>query len=143
MKKLLHASAISLVMCAACASHHAASPQDRLTANLQELQEAVTINVGDGQRAARLKTSVDELGQQLRSFEALRKTFQSDFLALNSRPDGTRGEFESLIDRFAKQGTEIRARVFELHFEMISATTDKEWKTLSYYERKVLTDPET
>jgi hypothetical protein len=30
-----------------------------------------------------------------------------------------------------------------LHFEMISATTDKEWKTLSYYERKVLTDPET
>jgi hypothetical protein len=114
-----------------------------LSANLQELQKAVVLNVGDAQRAARLKSSIDDLGQQLRSFEAQSKTFQSSFLALNARPDATRSEFDSLIDGFDRQRVAIRSRVFALHSEMIAATTDKEWKTLSYYEHKLLTDTET
>jgi hypothetical protein len=140
--RALRTTAIVVIVCAACASHHGASRQDRLTADLQELHEAVTINVGDGQRAAHLQSSIDALGQQMRSFEALRQTFQSRFLALNSRPDATRAEFDSLVDGFDKQRAAIRTRVFQLHSEMIAATTDTEWKTLSYYERKLLTDPD-
>jgi hypothetical protein len=140
--KALRTTAIAVIMCAACASHHGASSQDRLTADLQELHEAVTLNVDDGQRAARLQSSIVALGQQMRSFGTLRQTFQSRFLALNARPDATRAEFDSLIEGFDKQRAAIRASVFRLHAEIIAATTDKEWKTLSYYERKLLTDPE-
>ena len=137
---MLRASVMLAIVCSACASHHT-SPQDRLTADLQELQEAVTVNVGDGQRAARLKSSIDELGQQLRAFVAASNAFQSNFLTLNARPDATRAQFTSLIDGFDQQRAAIRARVFQLHSEMIAATTEKEWESLSYYERKLLTDP--
>ena len=140
--KTLRASVVAVLLCTACASHHA-TPQDRLTADLQELQQAVTINVGDGQRAARLKSSIDELGEQLRAFVAASDSFQSSFLRLNARPDATRAQFTSLIDGFDKQRAAIRARVFQLHSEMIAATTEKEWKSLAYYERKLLTDPGT
>jgi hypothetical protein len=141
--RALRTAAFVVIMCAACASHHRGAPQDHLTADLEQLHEAVSINVGDGQRAQRLQGSIDALGQQLRSFATLRQTFQSGFMALNSRPDATRAEFESLVDGFDKQRAAIRARVLQVHSEMIAATTDKEWKALSYYERKLLTDPET
>lgn len=139
--KALRTTAIAVIMCAACASLHGASSRDRLSADLQELHEAVTLNVDDSQRAAHLQSSIDALGQQMRSFQAQSQTFQSSFLALNARPDATRAEFDSLVEKFDKQRAAIRTRVLELHSEMIAATTDKEWKTLSYYERKLLTDP--
>jgi hypothetical protein len=129
---------LGILLCVGCASH--GSPQDELTTNLQNLQKAVTLNVGDGQRAARLTSSINELGQELRSFEVLRKSFRSDFLSLNSRPEATRAEFDSLIEQFNRQRAAIRARVFELHLELTAATTDKEWQSLRYYERKLLTD---
>jgi hypothetical protein len=132
---------IGILLCAGCASH--GSPQDELTTNLQNLQKAVTLNVGDPQRAARLTSSINEMGQQLRSFEAVRTTFQSNFLALNSRPEATRAQFDSLIDQFDRQRTAIRARVFELHLELTAASTDKEWQSLWSYERKLLTDTQT
>jgi hypothetical protein len=76
----------------------------------------------------------------LLSFRAVRDRFQSDVLALNARPDVTRPELEARIAQFDKQRVAIRTRVFELHSELIAATTPKEWKGLFPYERAVLTE---
>jgi hypothetical protein len=126
-------------MCAACASHHL-PPKELLEANLEAMQDAVTAKVPDTQRAARLNQSITDLGQQLLSFRGIRDRFQSDLLALNARPDATRTELESRIGQFEKERMAIRARVFELHSELIAATTPEEWKRLFPYERAVLTE---
>jgi len=128
-----------LLMCVACASHHI-PPKELLEANLEAMQEAVSAKVPDTQRAARLNKSINELGQQLLSFQVDRDRFQSDFLALNARADVTRAELESRIEQFDKRRVATRARVFELHAELIAATNAEDWKKLFPYERAVLTE---
>ena len=137
--KPLRAYGLALLMCSACASHHQ-PPKEILEANLEAMQEAVSAKVPDTQRATRLNKSIVDLGQQLLSFRAVRDRFQSDALTLNARPDVTRAELEARIGQFDKQRLAIRARVLELHSELIAATTPEEWKGLFPYERAVLTE---
>jgi len=133
---------IAMLLCAACASHHQLPPKELLEADLEAMQEAVSARVPDAQRVARLNKSINDLGQQLLSFQGVRDRFQSDMLILNARPDVTRSELEARIGQFDKERTALRARVFELHSELIASTTAEEWKKLFPYERAVLTDPE-
>jgi hypothetical protein len=135
----LRTSALASLLCAACASHHL-PPKELLEANLEAMQEAVTVKVPDTQRAARLNEAITNLGQRLLSFRTVRDRFQSDLLALNARPDVMRTELEARIGDFDKERMAIRARVFELHSELIAATTPEEWKSLFPYERAVLTE---
>jgi hypothetical protein len=130
---------LAMLLCTACASHHL-PPKELLEANLEAMQEAVAQKVPDAQRAARLNKSITTLGQQLLSFRTLRDRFESDLLTLNARPDVTRSELDSRIGQFDKERVAIRARVFELHSQLIAATTDEEWKGLFPYERAVLTE---
>jgi hypothetical protein len=128
----------AVLILAGCASHHL-PPQELLAANLEAMQLAVPTKVPDAQRAARVNKAIDGLGQQLRAFEAVHSAFQSNFLALNSRPDATRAEFDTLVEQFDKQRVAFGTSMYALHAEMISATTPEEWKGLSGYERAVLT----
>lgn len=135
----LRAYGLALLMCGACASHHL-PPKEILEANLEAMQEAVSAKVPDPQRAARLNQSILNLRQQLLSFRAVRDRFQSDLQTLNARPDVTRTELEARIGQFDKERVAIRARVLELHSELIAGTTPEEWKGLFPYERAVLTE---
>lgn len=127
------------LLCAACASHHV-PPKKRLEADLEAMQEAVVVKVPDAQRAERLSKSINDLGQQMLAFQALGNKFQSEFLTLNSRRSATRAEFETLIKGYDKQRRAQRAHMFELHSQLIEATTAEEWKGLFPYERALLTD---
>jgi thiamine biosynthesis lipoprotein ApbE len=136
-RSLLSSIAALALICAGCTSHQAPS-QELVKANLEAMQEAVPVKVADAQRAARVNKAIDELREQLRSFNAVQKSYQSTLVALNERPDATRAEFEALMGQFDKQRIALRNRVFELHSEMIAATTAEEWKGLYPFERKVL-----
>src|SRR5215813_6057780 len=120
--KSVRAYGLAILMCAACASHHL-PPKELLQANLEAMQEAVAAKIPDTQRVARLNKSINDLGQQLISFRAVRDRFQADLLALNARPEVSRPELETRIAQFEKERVAIRARVFELHSELIAATT--------------------
>ena len=48
-------------------------------------------------------------------------------------------QLESRIAQFDVQRVAFRSGVFELHSELIAATTAEEWKRLFPYERAVLT----
>jgi Spy/CpxP family protein refolding chaperone len=102
------------------------------------MREAVTAQVTDPQRAARVNKTIDDLEEQLLSFDVVHRTYQSNVVALNARPDATRAEFEALAENFGKQRIAFRNRVFELHLKMIEATTAEEWKGLYRYERNIL-----
>jgi len=68
--------------------------------------------------------------------------YQSNIRALNARPDATRSEFDTLVEQFDKQRITVRSRLLELHSQMIAATTEAEWKELSPYEQRLLTETE-
>jgi len=132
-----------LLLCGACASHHEhLTPQELLKANIESMQEAAPTRIADSTRAARVNEAIEELRQQLLSFDAVQATYRSNIRALNARPDATRTEFETLVVEFDKQRIAFRTRLFELHSEMIAATTDAEWKELSPYEQRLLTETE-
>jgi hypothetical protein len=94
--------------------------------------------VADPQRAVRVNKAIDDLREQLLSFDGVHRTYQSNVVALNARPDATRAEFDTLAENFGKERIAFRNRVFELHAEMIKATTAEEWKVLYRYERNIL-----
>jgi hypothetical protein len=135
----LQSSLLVALLCAACASQHLA-PKERLEADLEAMQEAVSVKVPDAQRAARLNKSINDLGQLMLTFQVVGTKFQSDFLTLNSRRTATRAEFETLVEEYNRQRVTLRARMLELHSQMIEATTAEEWKGLFPYERALLTD---
>jgi hypothetical protein len=137
--QIFQSSLLAALLCVACASQHL-SPKERLEADLEAMQEAVSVKVPDAQRAARLNKSINDLGQQMRTFQTVGNKFQSDFLTLNSRRTARRAEFETLIEEYDKQRVVLRARMLELHSQMIEATTAEEWKGLFPYERALLTD---
>jgi len=129
--------------CVACASHHEhLPPQELLKANIEAMQEAVPSKISDPARAARVNKAIDALRQQLLSFDSVQATFRSNTRALNARPDATRSEFETLVKQFDEKRIAVRRRFFELHSEMIAATTEAEWKDLSPYEQRLLTETE-
>lgn len=138
MRTLL-ALLVGLLLCAGCA-HHPLPPKEVLEANLEVMEEAVSAKVSDPRRAARLNKTIGDLGQQLLSFQEVEDRFRSDFIALNARPNVSRQELEARIAQFDSQRVAIRARVFELHTELIAATTAEEWKALFPRERALLTD---
>lgn len=134
---------VAVLVCAACASHHEhLPPQELLKANIEAMQEVVPSKISDPARAARVNQAIDELRQQLVSFEAVQATYQSNIRALNARPDATRSEFNTLVEQFEKQRITFRSSLFELHSQMIAATTEAEWKELSPYEQRLLTETE-
>lgn len=142
-RELAAAAVLAALACAACVSHHEhLSPQELLKANIEAMQEAIPANVADTTRAARVTHSLDELRQQLLSFDAIETTFQSNVVALNARPDATRSEFETLVDQFDKRRIGFRSRLLELHSEMTAATTAEEWRGLAPYEQRLLTETE-
>ena len=79
--------------------------------------------MADPQRAARVNKASDDLREQLLSFDAVHRTYQANVVALNARPDVTRAECETLAENFGEQRIASRNRLFELHTEMIKATT--------------------
>jgi Spy/CpxP family protein refolding chaperone len=132
---------VGAFLCAGCKSHQL-PPREQVKAHLEAMHEAVGSQVPDEQRAERLNKAIDALGAQLLSFEALLNTLHTDVQALNARPHATRAEFETLLEQFNRQRVTTRTRVAELHFEMIAATTAKEWQGLARYERAALTASE-
>jgi hypothetical protein len=97
----------------ACASRYEhMPPQELLKANIEAMQAAVPAKVSDLVRAARVGQAIDALRQQLVSFDAIQATFQSNIRVLNARPDATRSEFETLVERFDKQRIAVRSRLF-------------------------------
>lgn len=134
---------VVILACVACASHHEhLPPQELLKANIEAMQQAVPSKISDPARAARVNKAIDALRQQLLSFDSVQATFQSNIRALNARPDATRSEFETLVKQFDEKRIAVRRRLFELHSEMIAATTEAEWKDLSPYEQRLLTETE-
>lgn len=73
---------VAVLVCAACASHHEhLPPQELLKANIEAMQEVVPSKISDPARAARVNQAIDELRQQLVSFEAVQATYQSNIRA--------------------------------------------------------------
>ena len=134
---------VAALACGACASHVSPEVQSKATleVKVEAMHGAVAANVPDAQRAARINKTINQLEAELDSFDNVLINFQSDVLALNSRPDATRADFDTLLTQYDQQRVAARKRIIQLHLEMIAATTEEEWKKLSPYEREVLSIP--
>ena len=127
-----------VLICAACASRHALPPKSEFRAEVEAMREVVATKVRDEQRVARLNEAIDGFDAEAVSFSKALTVFRANLEALNSRPDATRDQFDSLIEAFDRERVATRARLIELHRQMIGATTAAEWKDLAQHERKML-----
>jgi hypothetical protein len=91
--RLLSVSLLAASLCIGCASRHHLPPEGQLRAEIEAMREAVSSEIPDAQRAARLDKAIDGYEAELLAFVKQTNTFRSKLVALNSRPDATRAEF--------------------------------------------------
>ena len=121
----------------ACTRSHLTARQE-VNADLEAMHEAAVGEVADTQRRTLLNRAINGLDAELVAFAALHADFRSDIEKLNAQPDARREQFVELLDRFEQQRIAARTRVTQFHFDMIAATTPREWSKLARYERAAL-----
>lgn len=102
------------------------------------MRETARRTINDQERLPLLLQSIDGLEAELNAFDGTLAGASQDLLSLNANPDASRGQIESLLDRFESTRKEARQRIVQRHFELIALTNADEWPALSSHERKAL-----
>ena len=131
-----------LAMLAILLLHACATPErsrsEQIADRVAALHDAVTVYVPDARRKQRLHPAIDGFTQEFRSFDATVLEFQQSLRALNADPQSSREQFSNLAARYEAEREAHRERVTAFHYNMVSFTTDEEWRSLARHEAALL-----
>jgi len=131
-----------LAVCAAalacgCAGHKV-SQADESARAVQAVRDEVARVVADPGRREKALSAVDRFEAELKTFNTTVATFQRSLHVLNANPDATRAQFNELIGRFHAERKVTRARLVQIHAELLAATTEEEWRSIAKREAEIV-----
>jgi hypothetical protein len=103
----------------------------------EELRIAVSANVSDEPRRARMLALVYQLDALQLHFNRQTGDFIAAYRKLNSGYDSTRPEFNQLFADFRAERVKARSEALELHFKLASTATTDEWKAIGKAEERL------
>lgn len=135
-------SALLLSVCAAalacgCAGHKV-SQADESARAVQAVRDEVARVVADLGRREKALAAVDRFEAELKTISSTVATFQRSLHVLNADPDATRAQFNDLIGRFQAERKVTRARLVQIHAELLAATTEEEWRSIAKREAEIV-----
>lgn len=126
----------SLLICA-CAGHKQSQSNQSAQA-MQAVRDEVSRVVPDAGRKEQLHATIDRYEGELRTFNRTVSALQDSLRALNADPDASRVQFTDLIARYEVERMATRARLVQIHRELLVLTTDDEWRSIAKREMEVL-----
>lgn len=133
----LAVATLAAAMILACSQHRL--PQGELGARaMQDMRDEVSSIVADDGRREKLHAVIDRYEYELRTFQQTMLEFQGLFHALNADPTASRDQFDDLISRYGIERKAARARLLKTHFDLLSLTTENEWRSIAKREAKLL-----
>lgn len=135
-------SALLLSVCAAalacgCAGHKE-SQADESAKAVQAVRDEVERVVADAGRREKALAAVHRFEAELKTFSVTVATFQQSLHVLNADPDATRAQFNDLIGPFEAERKVTRARLVQIHAELLAATTAEEWRSIAKREAEIV-----
>ena len=137
MRNLVFVAAALLAGLIACAGAPPAT-QATLDKDLSEMKSAIQRAVADPGRRDKLLASADGIEAALRGHAADYGRFVEEYRRLNDAFDTTQVQVETLFAQFDQRRRDTRARLLELHFQMIRLTSAQEWPAIAKVEADML-----
>jgi uncharacterized protein (DUF927 family) len=120
----------------ACAG--APSTEATLAKDTSELKSVIQRTVADPGRRDKLLASADGIDAALNKYAADYVRFVDEYRQLNDAYDSQQQQVEALFGRYEQNRKDGRARLLELHFQMIRLTTAQEWPQIGKLEAEML-----
>jgi len=137
MRNLALAAAVLLAGLIACASKPE-TPQVLVTQGSAEMKSVLQRTISDPGRRDKLIANADGLESVLRGHAADYRAFVDEYRKLNDSYDTSAAQVEALFARFERKRQDSRARLLELHFQMIKLTSPQEWPPIAKAEGELL-----
>lgn len=136
VKSAVLAVCVAALACG-CAGRKVSQAEESATA-VQAVRDEVARVVADTGRREKALAAVDRFEVELKTFSATVATFQRSLHVLNADPDATRAQFNELIGRFQAERKVSRARLAQIHAELLAATTEEEWRSIARREAEIV-----
>lgn len=114
------------------------TPEATLARGTSELKSAIQREVADPGRRDKLLEHVNGIESALRGHAADYGRFVEEYRRLNDAFDTTQVQVETLFAQFDQRRRDSRARLLELHFQMIRLTSPQEWPAIGKVEAEML-----
>ena len=137
MRNLVLVAAALLAGLIACAGTPP-TQEATLEKGTSELKSAIQRAVADPGRRDKLLASADGIEAALRGHAADYGKFVVEYRRLNDAFDTTQVQVETLFAQFDQRRRDTRARLLELHFQMIRLTSPQEWPAIAKVEADML-----
>jgi hypothetical protein len=102
-----------------------------------ELREAVSSNVPEGDRKARMLSIVDQVETLNHRFDRETADFLESYRKLNADYASPRPAFDQLFADYNARRIKARNEALELHFQLASLATGDEWDAIGKAEVKL------
>ena len=114
------------------------TPEATLGKGTSEMKSAIQRAVADPGRRDKLLATADGIEAALRGHAADYGRFLGEYRRLNDAFDTTQVQVETLFAQFDQRRRDTRARLLELHFQMIRLTSAQEWLPIAKVEADML-----
>jgi len=105
---------------------------------MQAMRDEVSRVVPDSGRREKLSATLDRYEERLRAFGDTVSSFQGGFRALNADVGASRAQFDDLIASYQADRKATRSQLLQIHQELLSLTTEGEWRSIGRREVDVL-----
>lgn len=131
-------AAVLLAGFTGCAGTPPPTLEATLDKSLSEIKSAIQRTVADPGRRDKLLAHADGIAIALRSHAADYGKFVDEYRRLNDAYDTPQQQVEALFARYEQRTKDSRARLLELHFQMIKLTSPTEWAPIGRIEAEML-----
>lgn len=114
------------------------APEATLGKDTSEMKSVIQRLVADPGRRGRLLAHADGIEAALQSHAADYAKFVEEYRRLNDAYDTPQQEVEALFGRYEQRRKDSRARLLELHYQIIRFTEPGEWQPIAKIEAEML-----
>ena len=137
MNRRIAAVALASALVCACAGQKP-SQSDQSTQAMQTMRDEVSRVVPDIERREKLHATLNRYEDELQTFGRTVSAFQERLRAFNADPDASRADFDDLIASYQVDRKAARSQLVQIHQELLSLTTEEEWRSIGKREVEVL-----
>jgi hypothetical protein len=135
MKARVAALVLLAVLLCGCAGQVSQSEQN--ADNLKAMRDEVSRVVHDEERLKKIQSTIDRFEFELGAFAQSSAVFEDYLHKYNADPNSPRVLFNDVLGRYEVQRKVRRARVTQIHYELLVLTADEEWRVIARREAEL------
>jgi uncharacterized protein YozE (UPF0346 family) len=127
---------LAVVASPSCKSNNP-SPEQTTESATQKMRKVISSDVAEAGRREQMLKLVDKMEAVQTAFNKDITDFVTKYQTLNADYDATRAAFDQLFSQYNAERIQARSQTLDLHFQLASLATDREWDRIGEAEAKM------